>query len=556
MPACPFAPHPGRHYPSLLMVGALLVLTGAATRAADLKGDPTKLEGKVLLPASLDDARLLGIIVRSRINQAQKGEGLSPDQATLAALIAKAFREKDSTKAYRYAIRFLILTRGEELTEGTELASSFDFTIDRRIVVPGETLRVALRPIFSLGQPLSGPYSAKLTLKTAAGEMVKTLAPIAIKKVAVVEAVLPTKDLKPGRYYLHYELLSPAGKSLVGCFREFFVNAEAAPRLAELKRQLGEIERTGAVNKGIRQRAAVETAAYIVRLFEQARTEYVAPMDKTASPMTVKLRGLDLTCYGSDPFNIEKDLRLARDLAADLMAGKDPLATRTGDMRLAYRSALDGTLQPFRIYVPSAFDPARKYPLIVALHGATGDENTYPDRYEDRKTGTNLFKKLGEERGYILATPNGRGPFGLYVDKSASDVMEVVERVRQIYPIASRQTFLTGHSMGGSGTWMLGFQHPDVFVALAPVAGRPPDPSAIAMDKAPDLPVLFSEGLKDTLVTPASARQLAQVARKQLKNFQYVEYPDDDHFVIGISSMPAIFDFFDAQRAGGKKPTK
>jgi predicted peptidase len=290
----------------------------------------------------------------------------------------------------------------------------------------------------------------------------------------------------------------------------------------------------------------------MVEIFEKARKEYVAPMLKSSTPLTTKLRGLNLTGYHSEPFDVERDLPLAEELLSALLAGKDPLATRTGDMRLAYRSTIDKTLQPFRVYVPKSYNADRPMSLIVALHGATGDESTYMDRYLEPKTRAKLFQKLGEERGYILATPNGRGAFGMYEGDGEKDVLEVLKRVKEVFAVNPKEVFLTGHSMGASGTWMLGFKHHEQFAALAPVAGgRPADVTADLLKEAPDMPVLFSTGAKDVLATPEAMKTIADLAKKELKNFKAVEYPDD-HFVIGVSSMPAIFDFFDSHRGGQK----
>jgi hypothetical protein len=45
---------------------------------------------------------------------------------------------------------------------------------------------------------------------------------------------------------------------------------------------------------------------------------------------------------------------------------------RTGAMRRAYRSPVDGHFSEFAVYVPPDFDERRSYPLIVALHGMNG----------------------------------------------------------------------------------------------------------------------------------------------------------------------------------------
>src|SRR5262249_60036957 len=121
--------------------------------------------------------------------------------------------------------------------------------------------------------------------------------------------------------------------------------------------------------------------------------------------------------------------------------------------------------------------------------------------------------------GYLLVTPNGRGAFGLYVEDSEKDVLDVLERVKKVYAVNPKEVFLTGHSMGGSGTWLIGFRHPDLFAGLAPVAGRPTDAGGIRFKKAPDMPVIFFGGGKGVLGTPHSTRALAQPAREERKEF-------------------------------------
>jgi hypothetical protein len=39
-----------------------------------------------------------------------------------------------------------------------------------------------------------------------------------------------------------------------------------------------------------------------------------------------------------------------------------------GQTVVTYRSAVDQSEQPYALYVPKSFDPARRYPLVVSLH--------------------------------------------------------------------------------------------------------------------------------------------------------------------------------------------
>jgi len=518
--------------------------------------DPSAgFEGRPLRNVNPDDARVLGILLRGLTYQTQKDGRMTPELQKQVAAATEAYIKQDLNTAYRLATRLVMRLRGQEVSEESEVAASFDFRLGQKIVAPGEALPFRLEPWFTLGRQPAGRYSARLTLRSTAGQQLETLAVAPIAEFSDTASALPIGKLAPGKYLIHYELFSPEGKLLVELPREFLVSADLTPRLAALNRQLERIQAGRLAAKGPQHRAAVETIEYLAGLLGRARHEYVADMNKKSSPMTTRLRGLNLTASASDPFHPDKDLPLAEELAAALLAGKNPLAARAGDLRLAYRSAVDNTLQPFRVFVPSGFDPSRKYPLIIALHGATGDENSYLDRYLNRPGGENLFKKLGQERGYILAAPNGRGPYGGYAGNAEKDVLDVMDRLLEIYPIRREEVFLTGHSMGGGGTWAIGFRHPRRFAALAPVAsgfgGRAPSSAALPLENAPHMPVLYCQGLKDTLATPETGRQVREIAGKALPNFRYLEFPDD-HFVVGVTSMPAVFDFFDAQRASRK----
>lgn len=79
------------------------------------------------------------------------------------------------------------------------------------------------------------------------------------------------------------------------------------------------------------------------------------------------------------PFAIDlrQELTRAEQIAVPVQAGRDPVLTMTGDVHLAYRSGLDGMLMPFRVYVPANYTPQRAYPLVIFLHGAYRDENTF-----------------------------------------------------------------------------------------------------------------------------------------------------------------------------------
>ena len=141
-----------------------------------------------------------------------------------------------------------------------------------------------------------------------------------------------------------------------------------------------------------------------------------------------------------------------------------PLANAGEDLPLTYRSAVDGTDQPYRLYVPSAYDGKTALPLIVALHGTGGNESTLFDKYGD-----GAIKRAAEKHGALLVSPFGRGVTEFY-GIGENDVLCVLADVQSRYRVDPDRVYVTGHSMGGTGAARLALQHPGLFAAAAPLA--------------------------------------------------------------------------------------
>jgi len=52
-----------------------------------------------------------------------------------------------------------------------------------------------------------------------------------------------------------------------------------------------------------------------------------------------------------------------------LKEGKSPWTTQKGRLLRGFRSALDGSVQPYRVTVPEEYDGSKPFPLDVAQHG-------------------------------------------------------------------------------------------------------------------------------------------------------------------------------------------
>lgn len=143
-------------------------------------------------------------------------------------------------------------------------------------------------------------------------------------------------------------------------------------------------------------------------------------------------------------------------------AGVDVFAARRGLIRKAYRSKLDDTLQPYCVVVPEDFDPAKKYPLLVFLHGSASDE-------------TNIAGSLDLiPKDFIALGPRGRGPSNAYtVVNAQEDIAEAIDAVMASYPIDKENIILSGFSMGGYGVYRTYYETPEKFKALVVLSGHP-----------------------------------------------------------------------------------
>jgi hypothetical protein len=173
------------------------------------------------------------------------------------------------------------------------------------------------------------------------------------------------------------------------------------------------------------------------------------------------------------------------------------LAERRGMFEWAYRSAVDGTGQPFVITVPQSYDGREAWPLMVLLHGH--------GLYHTRKW------PYPEAQDCIELRPLGRSTGGGYSELSEYDVLEAIEYVRAHWKIDPERIHLHGDSMGGFGTFSLAARFPDLFASARPACG-----AAIgqALANAMNLPFRIIHGTEDWTVPIVFSRAAAREIRR------------------------------------------
>jgi len=242
-------------------------------------------------------------------------------------------------------------------------------------------------------------------------------------------------------------------------------------------------------------------------------------------------------------FDVTKELAAADHVLAASKGGNDPFAGQTGDFKRHYYLKSAHEIMPYRIYVPPAYTAARAFPLVVALHGLGGTEDSmFGPAYK--------VSEQAAQRGYIAVAPLGYRIDGGYgrgdtrrAQLSEADVMEVLAIVRKQYNIDNRRIYLVGHSMGGGGTWELGSKYADIWAAIAPISGPA---NLAAIPKLRHMPVLAVHGDADTVVLVEASRSMVAALKKEDAEVKYIEVPGGSHGSVSAPNMGAIFDFFDA----------
>ncbi len=134
-------------------------------------------------------------------------------------------------------------------------------------------------------------------------------------------------------------------------------------------------------------------------------------------------------------------------------------------------SLSDGTRLSYTLALPAGTRKAASLPLVVGLHWGWNTNGPAP-----AGTGRDFAEQLllpaleGEQVLVVAPDCPGQDWTG---PGSEEAILEMVRAVRERYPVDSNRIFLAGFSLGGVGSWYLGYRHPRLFTAIIPMASLP-----------------------------------------------------------------------------------
>jgi predicted peptidase len=194
----------------------------------------------------------------------------------------------------------------------------------------------------------------------------------------------------------------------------------------------------------------------------------------------------------------------------------------------------DNTLQCYRLLLPSNWNPEKIYPIIVFLHGST--DNPYSIYFIDSiGTKTSMEETKPEdvidEGQYFTLLPWGRAN-SAYIEWGQDDIFQALADAFGKFKIDKDRTYLSGHSMGGFGTWSTSMHNPDPWAAICIAAGgvtrKMPMDVGITRNIA-CLPIRIWHGEKDNTVKISYAYDMQTNLRKYGNEPLMVISPEDGH---------------------------
>ena len=155
-------------------------------------------------------------------------------------------------------------------------------------------------------------------------------------------------------------------------------------------------------------------------------------------------------------------------------------------------TASDAVEVPYLLYLPDGYEPGQsRWPLMLFLHGRGESDGPLS---VVAKWGPPRMAARGDQLPYIVVSPQCPTDDAWRNPTQQSRLVQLLDAIVQNYNVDTDRIYLTGLSMGGSGSWQLASDHPDRFAAVVPICGRGNLDKAI---KLKDLPVWVFIGDQD-----------------------------------------------------------
>ncbi|MGW8257146.1 MAG: carboxylesterase family protein [Thermoguttaceae bacterium] len=193
-----------------------------------------------------------------------------------------------------------------------------------------------------------------------------------------------------------------------------------------------------------------------------------------------------------------------------------------------------GLQLPYRLYVPTGYDPSQQYPMILWLHGAScrGTDNIQQvqQKYIDYLYYRVKYPQFDSPAyNSFLLVPQTSDGWLSYSDQPSDGIrmtLSVIDQLESTYSLDQTRLYVTGASMGGGGTWDIIWRRQGMFAAAVPVSGYGDTSRAYLMV---DQPIWAFHSTDDPMVPVEYTREMIAAVRAAGGSPLYTEYPTGGH---------------------------
>ena len=182
-----------------------------------------------------------------------------------------------------------------------------------------------------------------------------------------------------------------------------------------------------------------------------------------------------------------------------------------------------GSRGGYSLYVPEYASPERAMPLVVALHGGSGNGRDF----------LWTWQRAARSHGALLAAPTATGPTWALMgeDTDTPNLLRILGEIGAQWRIDPARILLTGMSDGGTFTYVTGLETASPFTHLAPVAAAFHPILAQMADPARlrGLPITIAHGARDWMFAVETARRAQTALAEAGAAVIYREFEDLSH---------------------------
>ncbi|MFN2491994.1 MAG: alpha/beta fold hydrolase [Pyrinomonadaceae bacterium] len=191
----------------------------------------------------------------------------------------------------------------------------------------------------------------------------------------------------------------------------------------------------------------------------------------------------------------------------------------------------------YLLYLPDEYGKSEtRWPLIIYLHGRSLRGN---DLEMLKSYGLAALLEKDLRIPFIVVSP--QCPADRHWMNESELLFRLIDHVSSSYAVDRERIYITGHSMGARGTWLLASKHPEKFAAIVPVADAPLD-DAWARQIA-KVPAWVFHGTKDDLAPFETTRRFVDTLKKIGADVKLTALPERDHFILDVYENKEIYDW-------------